>query len=120
MKHCKVCGAEYELCYSCEKKYSWKVHTDTAEHYYIFGVLMEYQVSHNTKQAYSSLRKRGINLRDTAGFTPSVQKILAEIDALAHENSRAKKADVKAESVNAEDTANNEAAGQQEQEMRGG
>lgn len=115
-RNCKVCGAPYKTCYSCEKERSWRIHTDTHEHYYIFGVLMEYQVSHNAKQAYSALRKRGINLRDTVGFTPSVQKILAEIDALEHENSRVKKAVVKSEKAKPEDLVKDEAAEKQEQE----
>lgn len=28
LKRCKVCGTEYEACVSCEKKHSWRVHTD--------------------------------------------------------------------------------------------
>lgn len=113
-KRCKICGAEYEACYSCEKKHSWKMHTDTKEHFYIFGVLMEYQVSHDAKRAYNALRKRSIDFRDTAEFNPHTREVLAEIYALAHENSRAKKATVKAETVNTEDTASDEATEQQE------
>lgn len=94
LKHCKVCGAEYDSCYSCEKKHSWRTLTDTAEHYYILGVLMEYQGGHDAKKAYQALHKRNVDFRDTGRFLPSVQKLMAEINALAHENSRAKKSTV--------------------------
>lgn len=33
---------------------------------------MGYQANHDAKQAYSALRKRGIDLRITAEYTPSV------------------------------------------------
>lgn len=72
------------------------------------------QINHDAKQAYSALRKRGIDLRNTAEYTPSVQALLAEIYALAHENSRAKKAVVEAEETKAEEQVNNEAESQQE------
>ena len=49
-----------------------------------------------------------------AEYTPSVQALLAEIYALAHENSRAKKAVVEAEETKAEEQVNNEAESQQE------
>jgi hypothetical protein len=75
---------------------------------------MGYQANHDAKQAYSALRKRGIDLRNTAEYTPSVQALLAEIYALAHENSRAKKAVVEAEEAKAEEQGNNEAESQQE------
>lgn len=104
----------YRLDYSCEKERSWRLHTDTPEHYYIWTVLMGYQANHDAKQAYSALRKRGIDLRNTAEYTPSVQALLAEIYALAHENSRAKKAVVEAEETKAEEQVNNEAESQQE------
>lgn len=108
-KRCKVCGAEYEMCYSCDKKHSWRMHTDTEDHFYIFGVLMEYQVTHDAKQAYNALRKRYIDFHNTAGFSPSVQKLLAEIYTLAHENSRAKKAVVETKEINAEESTKDEA-----------
>lgn len=112
--NCKVCGASYNTCYSCEKERSWRLHTDTPEHYYILMVLMEYQANHDAKQAYSALRKRGIDLRNTAEYTPSVQARLAEIYALSHENSKAKKASVEAEEAKTEETVDNEAESQQE------
>ena len=103
IRTCKVCGASYKTCFVCERERSWRLHTDTPEHYYIWGVLMEYRVSRNVKQAYNALRKRGIDFRHTAGFSPSVQKLLAEINTLAHENSKAKKVAVEAEEGKAEE-----------------
>lgn len=114
IRDCKVCGASYKTCFACERDRSWRLHTDTIEHYHVFMVLMAYQVNHDAKQAYKVLREHGIDFYDTAEFNPHTRKVLAEIHALAHENSRAKKVAVKVESVNAEDTANGEATEQQE------
>ena len=69
---------------------------------------MEYRASHNVKQAYNALRKRGIDFRNTAQFSPTVQKLLAEIYTLAHENSRAKKVVVDTKETKAEESVRNE------------
>lgn len=108
-KRCKVCGTEYEMCYSCDKKHSWRMHTDTEDHFYIFGVLMEYQVTHDVKQAYNALRKRGIDFSNTTDFLPSVQKLLAEIYTLAHGNNRAKKVIVDKKKANTEESTKDDA-----------
>lgn len=113
VRTCKVCGASYKTCFTCEKERSWRLHTDTLDHYYIWGVLMEYRASHNVKQAYNALRKRGIDFCNTAGFSPSVQKILAEIYTLAHENNRVKKVVVETKEVNAEESTKDEATEQE-------
>lgn len=83
VRKCKVCGESYKTCYSCEKERSWRVHTDTSEHYYIWTVLMSYQSTHDVAAAYQALVKRGVDFRHTEGFLPEVQKLLAEIYALA-------------------------------------
>ena len=90
------------------------MHTDTLDHYYIWGVLMEYRASHNVKLAYNALRKRGIDFRNTVRFSPSVQKLLAEIYTLAHENSRAKKVAVETKEASAEESTKGEATEQEE------
>lgn len=90
-KHCKICEREYEVCISCEKNHSWKVHTDTVDHYYIFTVIMSYQVNHDAKQAYRTLRERGVDFHNTAEYKPHIREILAEIYALTHENKKARK-----------------------------
>ena len=94
IRECKVCGGSYKTCYSCEKERSWRVHTDTLEHYYIWTVLMEYLGNHDAKAAYAALRKRHIDIRDTAGYAPRIQALLSEINDLVRSTSRAKKAEV--------------------------
>lgn len=114
VRTCKVCGASYKTCFTCEKERSWRLHTDTLDHYYIWGVLMEYRASHNVKQAYNALRKRGVDFHNTAGFLPSVQKLLEEIYTLAHENSKAKKVAVEAKETKTTVSTKDEAAEQEE------
>lgn len=91
-RHCKVCGAEYETCFACEKQNSWRAHTDTAEHYYILTVLMEYQSGGSAKRAYDALRKRGVDLRAADQYLPSVGKLMAELYRACGESGRAKRA----------------------------
>ncbi len=88
IRHCKVCGTSYKTCYSCEKERSWRVHTDTSEHYYIWTVLMSYQSTHDAAAAYQALVKRGVDFRYMEGFLPGVQQLLAEIYALARPKKR--------------------------------
>ena len=102
------------MCYSCNKKNSWRMHTDTEEHFYIFGVLMEYMAEHNAKQAYNALKKHGLDFRNTEGFLPSVQKLLAEIYTLSRENSRVKKTAAAAKKTDTEELANDEPVEQKE------
>lgn len=54
VRDCKVCGNSYNTCYSCEKERSWRLHTDTHEHYYIWTVLMDYQINHDAKRHITS------------------------------------------------------------------
>lgn len=88
VRKCKVCGESYKTCFSCEKERSWRVHTDTSEHYYIWTVLMSYQSTHDATAAYQALVKRGVDFQHTEGFLPGVQQLLAEIYALAHPKKR--------------------------------
>lgn len=88
VRKCKVCGESYKTCYSCEKERSWRVHTDTSEHYYIWTVLMSYQSTRDAAAAYQALVKRGVDFRHTDGFLPGVQQLLAEIYALVHPKRR--------------------------------
>lgn len=111
IKHCRVCGAEYDSCFSCEKKNSWRILTDTADHYYILGVLMEYQSGHDAKKAHSALKKRGVDPSETDGYLPSVQKLMTEIYSLAQKSSRMKKVSAKSGEVKTEEQVDNEADG---------
>lgn len=88
---CPVCGAEYETCYSCEKKRSWRTLTDTEEHYFILSVLMDYRGDHDAKKAYKRLRRRGVDLIDTAKYTESVSGLMSELYRLNHGGTALKK-----------------------------
>lgn len=88
---CRVCGKEYEHCYSCEKVHSWRALTDTADHYYVLNVLMEYQVDHDAMKACRALRKRGVDVRDTDGLLPSVKALMVEIASKVQTSNGAKK-----------------------------
>lgn len=99
---CKVCGAEYDFCPHCAEVQSWRRHTDTADHYYIWLALMTYQTNHDAKAAYAALRKRGIDTRIAAGYEPSIQALLSEINASVWSAGKAKKADIVAQSVDAD------------------
>ena len=54
-------------------------------------VLMTYQADHDAKQAYAALRKRGVNLRETSEYVPSVQALFAEINARVNGVTKPKK-----------------------------
>ncbi len=79
IRHCKVCGAKYDTCLSCEKERSWRIHTDIADHYYLLCVLMDYRSDHDTKKAYAALVRRGIDPHDYGGFLPEIQRLMADI-----------------------------------------
>ena len=87
--HCKVCGAEYEACYSCERDRGWRMHTDTMEHYQILCVLMDYKTNRDAKGAYRALRKLGVDMQNSDGYVESVSKLLREIAGVRRENSNA-------------------------------
>lgn len=93
-RQCRVCGKEYDHCYSCEKIHSWRALTDTADHYYILNVLMEYQVNHDAMKAYRALCKRGVDIRKTDGLLPSAKALMVEIVSMVQTINEAKKKDV--------------------------
>lgn len=85
VKRCKVCGVSYETCYSCEHSHSWRAHTDTADHYYIFCVLMDYQGGRDAAECYRALEKRGMDFAKTEAFLPEVRDLLDEIYSRSHD-----------------------------------
>lgn len=87
-KVCRVCGKEYEVCLSCEKNGSWRALTDTADHYYILTVLMDYKSKRDAKVAYAALTKRGIDPSKTDEYIPAVKCLMEEISSSVTENSR--------------------------------
>lgn len=88
---CRVCGGEYDYCYSCEKVRSWRALTDTADHYYVLNVLMDYQTDHDALKAYRALRKRGVDIRETDGLLPSVKALMEEIASVVRSANEAKR-----------------------------
>ena len=115
VRDCKVCGNSYNTCYSCEKERSWRLHTDTHEHYYIWTVLMDYQINHDAKKTYNVLRKRGVDFQNTTGYLPKVRSLLAEIYSLAQSVHRVNKVTVETEEVKHEDAGKDETKSQQEE-----
>jgi len=105
---CSVCGAMYDTCYVCEKTKSWRVHTDTLDHYYILTVLMDYKTDRDAKRAYRALRKRGVDFFRTEGYTESVRSLLGEIYREHKGKSAVALAPIAEETPDAADTANAE------------
>lgn len=97
-KKCRVCGAEYESCYSCEKANSWRTLTDTLDHYYVLTVLMTYKTDKDAVKAYRALKKRGVDF-DGEDCLPGIRDLLAEIYLLGAESGKQKsrKPDLSAE-----------------------
>lgn len=95
---CKVCGAEYEVCISCEKARSWRALTDTADHYSILMTLMDFQSGGDSRKAYKALRKVGVDFTELDGYIPSVRDLLAEI----YRNEKGKASKAKTKSVESE------------------
>ena len=79
VRHCKVCGKEYETCYVCERDRSWRMHTCTADHYFIFLTSMDFQVFHDAEKSYMALENRGFDFSTMREYVPEVRKILRDI-----------------------------------------
>ena len=97
-KKCRVCGAEYESCYSCEKANSWRTLTDTLDHYYILTVLMTYKTDKDAGKACRALKRRGVDF-EGKDCLPGIRDLLAEIYLLGAESGKqkARKSDPSAE-----------------------
>lgn len=78
---CRVCGTEYEYCYTCEKVNSWRALTDTADHYYLLCVLMDYRCGKGAKECYQALVRHGFDFSDLSLYLPHVQEMLVQIQA---------------------------------------
>ena len=66
---CDVCGCHYEACLSCKDKIAlepWKMHTDTAEHYKVYAVLLGYNTGvYDISEAYEKLQNIDLCDKDT-------------------------------------------------------
>lgn len=81
---CSVCGNKYHVCQICEQRKgqweSWKLITDTSEHYQIFVILRDYDSKRITKgQAKELLSSYDLSQKET--WNPSIKKILNKIFA---------------------------------------
>lgn len=78
---CDVCGRSYKACLSCKDGLAlepWKTHTDTAEHYKVYAVLLGYNTGvYNIEDAYKKLQN--IDLSDKNTFRTEVQDVIDKI-----------------------------------------
>ena len=81
IRECKICGAKYETCYLCERQKSWRVHTDTASHYQIFVILMEYQSGRDASEVYDVLRRVGVDFNSLNIYREDIRRLLEKIRA---------------------------------------
>ena len=83
---CSICGKKYHMCASCKDLMAlqpWKIHTDTAEHYKIYQVLLGY----NTKVydiAEAKAKLLNIDLSDKDIYATEIKEVINEI--LAYED----------------------------------
>ncbi len=83
---CSICGKKYHMCASCKDLMAlqpWKIHTDTAEHYKIYQVLLGY----NTKVydiAEAKAKLLNIDLSDKDTYATEIKEVINEI--LAYED----------------------------------
>ena len=76
---CSICGNEYYMCLSCHDKInSWKIYTDTAEHYKVFQVVRGFSNNVYTKDE-ARAKLKNINLVDLESFRPHIKKIVKDI-----------------------------------------
>lgn len=77
---CIVCGKEYEMCRSCDPSvmFSWKLMTDTTEHFGIYMVLKDYNDGIITiDKAKELLEQYDLSEKDT--FIDDVRKCIDKI-----------------------------------------
>ena len=78
---CSICGKKYHMCASCKDLMAlqpWKIHTDTAEHYKIYQVLLGY----NTKVydiAEAKAKLLNIDLSDKDTYMTEIKEVIDKI-----------------------------------------
>jgi pyruvate/2-oxoacid:ferredoxin oxidoreductase alpha subunit len=76
---CSICGNGYYMCLSCNDKVnSWKIYTDTAEHYKVFQVVRGFSNNVYTKDEARE-KIKNINLIDLESFRPHIKEIVKNI-----------------------------------------
>lgn len=91
---CAICGKEYELCYSCNKKdpsLLWKMHCDTPNHYKIFQVINGYTAGVYSK-AEAAKKLKNIDLSDIDSLRDNIKVIIVDIQASSKRGRRRKQA----------------------------
>lgn len=83
---CDVCGKPYKLCLSCKDHLAlqpWKVHTDTAEHYKVYQVLLGFNTGvYDIAEAKAKLQT--IDLSDKDTYLTEIKEVIDKI--LAYED----------------------------------
>lgn len=78
--HCDICGAGYHICNTClqQKSFkSWRVVTDTVEHYKIYMAVHGYTLSQDKETAKRELEK--CDLSGLENFNPPIRAVIQEI-----------------------------------------
>lgn len=78
--HCAICGAGYHICNTCQQQKSfesWRVVTDTVEHYKIYMALHGYTLSQDKATAKRDLEK--CDLSGLEDFNPPIRAVIQEI-----------------------------------------
>ena len=80
---CDVCGKPYKLCLSCKDHLAlqpWKVHTDTAEHYKVYQVLLGFNTGvYDIAEAKAKLQT--IDLSDKDTYLTEIKEVIERIMA---------------------------------------
>lgn len=90
---CDVCGCHYTACLSCKDKIAlepWKIHTDTAEHYKVYAVLLGYNTGvYDIAEAYKKLQNVDLSDKDT--FRTEVKEVVEKILTYGEKSKKAVK-----------------------------
>lgn len=78
---CSICGKGYYMCQSCKDQLrlnSWKIHTDTSEHFKIFQIVRGYTIGlYNKDEAKNKFEN--VDLSDLESFLPEVKSAIKTI-----------------------------------------
>lgn len=80
---CDICGCQYEACLSCKDQINlkpWKAHTDTAEHYKIYTILLGYNTGVYTI-AETKAKLQNVDLSDKDTFVKEIKEVIDMIMA---------------------------------------
>ena len=78
---CSICGKGYYMCRSCKDQMrlnSWKLHTDTSEHYKVYQILHGVSIGIYTKLE-AKKKFQNVDLTDIDTFRPEIKKLVKSI-----------------------------------------